>query len=255
MNREAPSERYLSLWVALCIVGGIALGRLLGPVQAIGRMEVARVNLPVGLLIWVMIIPMLLKIDFGALHEVRQPLARHRRHAVRQLGRQAVLDGAAGLDLHPPVSSRPGCRRPARQLHRRPDPAGRGAPCTAMVFVWSRLTNGHPLFTLSQVALNDTIMVFAFAPSSHCCWACRRSPCPGDAADLGGAVHRDPGADRAGVAQGAAGAASPRSTRALARIGPWSIAALLATLVLLFAFQGRAIPSSRWSSRCWRCPS
>jgi hypothetical protein len=96
-------ERYLTVWVALCIVAGVALGRLLpGPVQAIGRMEVAQVNLPVGLLIWVMIIPMLLKIDFGALHRGTPALARHRRDAVRQLGGQALLDGAAGLALRAP---------------------------------------------------------------------------------------------------------------------------------------------------------
>jgi hypothetical protein len=96
-------ERYLTLWVALCIVAGIALGQCFpAPFQAIGRMEVAQVNLPVGVLIWVMMIPMLLKVDFGALGPGQTALARHRRHAVRQLGGQAVLDGAAGLAVHPP---------------------------------------------------------------------------------------------------------------------------------------------------------
>jgi hypothetical protein len=108
-----PHERLRALpdrLGGLCIVAGIALGQLLpGPFQAIGRMEVAQVNLPVGLLIWVMIIPMLLKVDFGALHQVKAALARHRRHAVRELGGQAVLDGAAGLALHPPPV-RPCCR-------------------------------------------------------------------------------------------------------------------------------------------------
>src|SRR5665647_859629 len=157
-------ERYLSLWVALCIVAGIALGQLLPAVfQAIGRMEVAKVNLPVGLLIWVMIIPMLVKVDFGALHEVRQH--------VRGIGvtlfvnwlvkpfSMAFLGWLFVRHLFAPML-------PADQL----DSYIAGlillaaAPCTAMVFVWSRLTNGDPLFTLSQVALNDSIMVVAFAP-------------------------------------------------------------------------------------------
>src|SRR5512141_319980 len=157
-------ERYLTVWVFLCIVAGIALGQLLpGPLQAVGRMEVAKVNLPVGLLIWVMIIPMLLKVDFGALHQVRQhwrgigvtlfvnwavkPFSMALlgwvfiRHVFAPYLQAAQLDSyIAGLVLLA------------------------AAPCTAMVFVWSRLVNGEPLFTLSQVALNDAIMVFAFAP-------------------------------------------------------------------------------------------
>jgi ACR3 family arsenite transporter len=151
--------------VFLCIVAGIALGQMLpAPFQALGRMEVARVNLPVGLLIWVMIIPMLVKVDFGALHQVRQPCARHRRDAVRQLAGEAHLDGASSAGCS---SARSSPRYlPAEQI----DSYIAGlillaaAPCTAMVFVWSRLSNGDPLFTLSQVAVNDTIMIFAFAP-------------------------------------------------------------------------------------------
>ena len=157
-------ERYLSLWVFTCIVAGIAFGQALpGVFQAIGRMEVAQVNLPVGLLIWVMIIPMLVKVDFGALHEVRQH--------VRGIGvtlfvnwlvkpfSMAFLGWLFIRQLFAPWL-------PAEQL----DSYIAGlillaaAPCTAMVFVWSRLSNGDPLFTLSQVAVNDAIMVFAFAP-------------------------------------------------------------------------------------------
>jgi len=239
MNRF---ERYLSLWVALCIVGGIALGQALpGPVQAIGRMEVARVNLPVGLLIWVMIIPMLLKIDFGALHEVR----RHWRGigvtlfvnwAVKPFS-MALLGWIFVRQVFAPWL-------PAAQV----DSYIAGlillaaAPCTAMVFVWSRLTNGHPLFTLSQVALNDTIMVFAFAPlvalllglsSITVPWATLLTSVvlyiviPVLIAQVWRKVL---------LARG-----QSALDAALARIGPWSIAALLATLVLLFAFQGRAI--------------
>ncbi|HNO87116.1 MAG TPA: arsenical-resistance protein, partial [Rhodocyclaceae bacterium] len=157
-------ERYLSVWVGLCIVAGIVAGQLApGLFRTIGRLEVAQVNLPVGLLIWVMIIPMLVKVDFGALHEVRQH--------VRGIGvtlfvnwfvkpfSMAFLGWLFVRQLFAPLL-------PAEQL----DSYIAGlillaaAPCTAMVFVWSRLSDGDPLFTLSQVALNDTIMVFAFAP-------------------------------------------------------------------------------------------
>ncbi|AIO36729.1 sodium Bile acid symporter family protein [Burkholderia cenocepacia] len=157
-------ERYLTVWVALCIVAGIALGQALpGLFQRIGRIEYAQVNLPVGLLIWVMIVPMLVKVDFGALHEVR-------RH-VKGIGvtlvvnwlvkpfSMAFLGWLFVRHLFAPML-------PADQL----DSYVAGlillaaAPCTAMVFVWSRLTGGDPLFTLSQVALNDSIMVIAFAP-------------------------------------------------------------------------------------------
>jgi ACR3 family arsenite transporter len=142
-------ERYLTVWVALCIVAGVALGRLLpGPVQAIGRMEVAQVNLPVGLLIWVMIIPMLLKIDFGALTEVR----RHWRGiGVTLFVNWAVKPFSMALLAWLFVRQVFAPWLPAEQL----DSYVAGlillaaAPCTAMVFVWSRLTNGHPLFTLS----------------------------------------------------------------------------------------------------------
>ena len=157
-------ERYLTVWVFTCIVVGIAAGQLFpGVFQAIGRMEVARVNLPVGLLIWVMIIPMLVKVDFGALHEVR-------KH-VRGIGvtlfvnwlvkpfSMALLAWIFVRHLFAPWL-------PAEQV----DGYVAGlillaaAPCTAMVFVWSRLSNGDPMFTLTQVALNDAIMVVAFAP-------------------------------------------------------------------------------------------
>ena len=157
-------ERYLTVWVLLCIVVGITLGQLFpGPFQAIGRMEIAQVNLPVGLLIWVMIIPMLLKVDFGALHQVKQHW--------RGIGGPLFVNWAVK-----PFSMALLAWLFIRHVFAPYLPAGQAdsyiaglillaaAPCTAMVFVWSRLTGGHPLFTLSQVALNDTIMVFAFAP-------------------------------------------------------------------------------------------
>ena len=235
-------ERYLSVWVALCIVAGIALGRWLpGPFQAIGAMEVAQVNLPVGLLIWVMIIPMLLKVDFGALHQVRQHwrgigVTLFVNWAVKPFS-MALLGWLFIRQVFAPWL-------PADQL----DSYVAGlillaaAPCTAMVFVWSRLTGGPPLFTLSQVALNDAIMVFAFAPIVALLLGLSAITVPWDTLlasvvlyivipVLIAQVWR-----RALLARGQAALES-----ALARIGPWSIGALLATLVLLFAFQGEAI--------------
>src|SRR5271154_7239012 len=157
-------ERYLTVWVALCIVAGIALGRLLpAPFQTLGRMTVAEVNIPVAVLIWLMIVPMLLKVDFGALHRVAE-----------QWRGIAVTVGINWL-IKPFSMALLGWLF-IGWLFRPWLPAGpidsyiaglillAAAPCTAMVFVWSNLTGGEPNFPLSQVALNDTIMVFAFAP-------------------------------------------------------------------------------------------
>jgi arsenite transporter len=157
-------ERWLTLWVGLCIIAGILLGQQFpGGFQTLAGLEVARVNLPVGLLIWVIIVPMLLKIDFGALHQIRL----HARGIgvtlfVNWLVKPFSMAFLAWLFLRhlfaPLLPSE----------HVDSYIAGlillAAAPCTAMVFVWSRLTNGDPYFTLSQVALNDAIMVFAFAP-------------------------------------------------------------------------------------------
>ncbi len=235
-------ERYLTVWVALCIIAGIALGQYFpGLFQSIGRMEIAQVNLPVGLLIWVMIIPMLVKVDFGALHEVR----RHVRGIsvtlfVNWLVKPFSMAFLAWLFIRHWFAP----LLPPDQI----DSYIAGlillaaAPCTAMVFVWSRLTNGDPLFTLSQVALNDTIMVFAFAPLVGLLlglsaiivpWATLVTSVvlyiviPVILAQLWRRVL---------LAKG-----QPAFDAAMASAGNWSIAALLATLVLLFAFQGEAI--------------
>jgi len=235
-------ERWLTLWVFLCIVAGIALGQLLpAPFQALGRLEVARVNIPVGLLIWVMIVPMLVKVDFGALHEVR-------RH-VRGIGvtlfvnwlvkpfSMAFLGWLFIRNLFSPWL-------PADQI----DSYIAGlillaaAPCTAMVFVWSRLSNGDPLFTLSQVAVNDAIMVFAFAPIVGLLLGISAITVPWDTLVTSVVLYIViPLAlaqlwRKSLLAKGQA-----HFDAVMARLGPWSIAALLATLVLLFAFQGRAI--------------
>jgi ACR3 family arsenite transporter len=235
-------ERYLTAWVAICIVIGIALGQALpGVFQAIGAMEIARVNLPVGLLIWVMIIPMLLKIDFGALHQVKSH--------IKGIGVTLVINW-----LVKPFSMAFLAWFFIRGVFAPLLPAAQidsyiaglillaAAPCTAMVFVWSRLTNGDPYFTLSQVALNDSIMIFAFAPivglllgisSITVPWATLFTSVvlyiviPVILAQL---------MRKQLLARGQA-----VFDAAMTRIQPWSVAALLLTLVLLFAFQGDAI--------------
>lgn len=239
MNRF---ERYLTVWVGLCIVAGIALGQMMPSLfQAIGRMEFARVNLPVGLLIWVMIIPMLMKVDFGALSQVRQMwrgigVTLFVNWAVKPFS-MAFLGWLFVRHVFAPYL-------PAEQL----DSYIAGlillaaAPCTAMVFVWSRLTNGHPLFTLSQVALNDTIMVFAFAPIVALLLGLSSITVPWDTLLTSVVLYI---VIPVILAQGLRKALLRRGQAsldgALTLIGPWSISALLATLVLLFAFQGQAI--------------
>ncbi len=235
-------ERYLTVWVFLCIVVGIVLGQAFPvPFQAIGRMEVARVNLPVGLLIWVMIIPMLLKVDFGALHQVK---SHWRGIGVTLFVNWAVKPFSMALlgwifIRHVFASYLPFGQADSYI-------AGlillAAAPCTAMVFVWSRLTGGHPLFTLSQVALNDTIMVFAFAPIVALLLGLSSITVPWDTLITSVVLYivipvlLAQGWRRMLLKQGQAA-----FDAALAKIGPWSITALLATLVLLFAFQGKAI--------------
>ncbi len=235
-------ERYLTVWVFLCIVAGVALGQLLPEAfQFIGRLQFAQVNLPVGLLIWVMIIPMLMKVDFGALHEVRQ-------HA-RGIGVTLVVNW-----LVKPFSMAFLGWLFIRHLFAPLLPADQidsyiaglillaAAPCTAMVFVWSRLTNGDPLFTLSQVALNDTIMVFAFAPIVGLLLGIASISVPWETLLTSVVLYIVIPVIIAQLFRRALmrnGQAAFEA--AMAKIGPWSITALLATLVLLFAFQGEAI--------------
>ncbi len=235
-------ERFLSVWVALCIVAGIALGQFFpGVFQAIGRMEVAQVNLPVGGLIWVMIIPMLVKVDFGALHEVRQH--------VKGIGVTLFVNW-----LVKPFSMAFLGWLFIRQLFAPwlpPDQidsyiAGlillAAAPCTAMVFVWSRLTNGDPLFTLSQVALNDSIMVVAFAPLVAFLLGLSSIIVPWDTLLVSVVLYIVIPVILAQLLRKTLLTKGQAAFEAaMAKIGPWSITALLATLVLLFAFQGEAI--------------
>ncbi len=235
-------ERYLTVWVFLCIVVGVLLGQALpGVFQAIGRMEYAQVNLPVGLLIWVMIIPMLVKVDFGALHEVRQH--------VRGIGVTLFINW-----LVKPFSMAFLGWLFIRQLFAPYLPADQldsyiaglillaAAPCTAMVFVWSRLTNGDPLFTLSQVALNDTIMIFAFAPLVAFLLGISAITVPWDTLFTSVVLYIVIPVILAQLLRKHLLKGGQAAFDAvMEKIGPWSIAALLATLVLLFAFQGKAI--------------
>ena len=236
-------ERYLTLWVALCIVAGIGLGHFLpAPFQVIGQMELARVNLPVAGLVWLMIIPMLLKVDFSALHHVREHwkgigVTLFVNWAVKPFS-MALLAWLFIRGLFSPYL-------PADQI----DAYVAGlillaaAPCTAMVFVWSHLSGGEPHFTLTQVALNDTIMIFAFAPIVGLLLGLSAITVPWDTLFLSVVLYI---VIPVALAQWwrrrvlATGGDATLQTL-LARLHPISLSALLATLVLLFGFQGEQI--------------
>jgi arsenite transporter len=235
-------ERYLTVWVFLCIVVGIVAGQLMPDTfQAIGSLEFAKVNLPVGFLIWVMIIPMLLKVDFKAMHQVK--------NHIRGIGVTLFINW-----LVKPFSMAFLAWLFVRQIFAPYLPAYQidsyvaglillaAAPCTAMVFVWSRLTNGDPLFTLSQVALNDAIMVLAFAPLVAFLLGMSAIIVPWDTLITSVVLYI---VIPVLIAQWLRHRLLARGQDffdlAMKKIGPWSIAALLATLVLLFAFQGEAI--------------
>jgi ACR3 family arsenite transporter len=241
--RLGTFERYLSLWVALCIVAGIVLGQLMPmPFRALGRMTVAEVNIPVAVLIWLMIVPMLLKVDFGALHRVTE-----------QWRGIAVTVGINWL-IKPFSMAALGWLF-VGWLFRPWLPAGQidsyiagliilaAAPCTAMVFVWSNLTDGDPNFTLSQVALNDTIMVFAFAPIVGLLLGLSAIVVPWTTLFLSVVLYIVVPVIAAQLwrwsllSRGGDAALAP----ILRRLQPVSLVALLATLVLLFGFQGEQI--------------
>ncbi len=235
-------ERYLTIWVFLCIIAGIGFGQIAPSIfQSIGRMEIARVNLPVGILIWVMIIPMLVKVDFSALHQVKQ----HVRGIgvtlfVNWMVKPFSMAILAWLFIRHVFAQ----WLPAEQI----DSYIAGlillaaAPCTAMVFVWSRLTNGDPLFTLSQVALNDTIMVFAFAPIVALLLGISSIQVPWDTLFTSVILYIVIPVILAQFwRKRLLGKGQEYFDTVMVRIGPWSITALLLTLILLFAFQGKAI--------------
>ena len=240
-------ERYLSLWVALCIVVGILLGQFLPSVfESLGSMEVASVNLPVAVLIWLMILPMLLKIDFHSLAEVRH---HWKGVGVTLFINWGVKPFSMALLAWIFIRNLFAGWLPAEQL----DSYIAGlillaaAPCTAMVFVWSNLSDGHPGFTLSQVALNDLIMVFAFAPIVALLLGISSIHVPWDTLVLSVVLYivlpvivaslwrkwlmRDENGEA-------------RLKRVLDSMHPVSLSALLITLVLLFGFQGGQIISN-----------
>ncbi|HEY9552899.1 ACR3 family arsenite efflux transporter [Allosphingosinicella sp.] len=236
-------ERYLSLWVALCIVVGIALGAAVpGVFAAIAEAEVARVNLPVALLVWLMIIPMLLKIDFGALGQVRQHMrgvgvTLFINWAVKPFSMALLGTVFIGWLFRPLL--------PPDQIESYI--AGlillAAAPCTAMVFVWSNLCEGEPHYTLSQVALNDIIMVFAFAPLVGLLLGVASITVPWDTLLLSVLLYIVVPVIVAQLIrrQRLASGGQAALDALLRRLGPASLVALLTTLVLLFGFQGEAI--------------
>lgn len=240
--RLGTFERWLSLWVALCIVAGIMLGRIApGVFRTLGAFQIAHINLVVGVLIWIVIVPMLVRVDFGALSSIH----RHwRGFGVTLFVNWAIKPFSMALLGWIFVRHVFAAWLPAGQL----DSYIAGlilvaaAPCTAMVFVWSQLVRGEANFTLTQVALNDTIMVFAFAPivalllgvaAIHVPWATLLlsvllyivAPLLIAQALRAWLLHRGPSA----------------LDTALKHAQPWPLVALLATLVLLFGFQGKAI--------------
>ncbi|WP_421738156.1 ACR3 family arsenite efflux transporter [Caulobacter sp.] len=236
-------ERYLTLWVALCIVIGVALGHMAAPVfKLIGSAEIARVNLPMAGLIWLMIIPMLIKVDFAALGEVRNHwrgigVTLFINWAVKPFG-MAALGWIFIAHLFRPWL-------PADQI----DSYIAGlillaaAPCTAMVFVWSNLTRGEPNFTLSQVALNDTIMVVAFAPIVGLLLGLSAITVPWSTLTLSVGLYIVVPVIIAQLIRKAMMASGGQAAldALMTKLQPLSIVALLATLVLLFGFQGDQI--------------
>jgi ACR3 family arsenite transporter len=236
-------ERYLSLWVALCIVAGVALGHLLpGVFQFIARVELARVNLVVAALIWLMIIPMLLKIDFSALGHVKEHwrgigVTLFINWAVKPFSMAALGWLFVGYLFRPFL--------PADQVSSYI--AGliilAAAPCTAMVFVWSNLSDGEPHFTLSQVALNDLIMVFAFAPIVGLLLGLSAITVPWETLLLSVVLYIVVPVIIAQIVRRMvlAGGGGEALAQLLSTLQPVSLAALLATLVLLFGFQGEQI--------------
>ena len=235
-------ERYLTVWVALCIVGGIVLGQLSPSVfQAIGNMEVAHVNLPVAMLIWIMIIPMLVRVDFAAMAQVK---SQWRGIGVTLFVNWFVKPFSMALLGWIFIRHVFAPWLPANQL----DSYIAGlillaaAPCTAMVFVWSQLCKGDPYFTLSQVALNDSIMIVAFAPLVALLLGLSAITVPWDTLISSVGLYIIVPVILAQVIRRSLLAkGNAYFQRLVAKLGPYSICALLTTLVLLFAFQGDAI--------------
>ena len=236
-------ERYLTVWVGLCIVAGVALGYYLpGVFKLIGSAEIAQVNLPVAVLIWLMIIPMLVRIDFNALHQVKDHwrgigVTLFINWAVKPFSMAALGMLFIGTLFQPYL--------PAEQISSYI--AGlillAAAPCTAMVFVWSNLCEGEPHFTLTQVALNDVIMVFAFAPIVGLLLGLSAITVPWETLLFSVVLYIVVPIILAQVLRRKVLAAGGQAAldRLLSRLQPLSLTALLTTLVMLFGFQGEQI--------------
>ena len=258
-RKAAPAlgmfERYLTLWVALCIAAGVALGQLLpAPFRALGGMTVAQVNIPVAVLIWLMIVPMLLKVDFAALHRV----AEEWRGIAVTVGVNWLIKPFSmallgwlfiGWLFRPWL--------PAAQI----DSYIAGlillaaAPCTAMVFVWSNLTDGEPNFTLSQVALNDTIMVFAFAPIVGLLLGLSSITVPWTTLFLSVALYIVVPVLAAPSGGGGDWQRAARWRRPCADCSPFRSSPCSRPWYCCSAFRARKSCASRSSSPCWRCRS
>jgi ACR3 family arsenite transporter len=236
-------ERYLTVWVALCILAGIALGYLMpGFFQLVGAAEIAQVNLPVAVLIWAMIVPMLVKIDFGALSRVREHwrgigVTLFINWAVKPFSMAALALLFIGYLFRPYL--------PAAEI----DSYIAGlillaaAPCTAMVFVWSNLCDGEPHFTLSQVALKDVIMVFAFAPIVGLLLGISAIVVPWQTLFLSVVLYIVVPVIAAQFLRRwlLAAGGEEKLSRVLTPLNTVSLLALLTTLLLLFGFQGHKI--------------
>jgi ACR3 family arsenite transporter len=236
-------ERYLTAWVTLCIVAGVTLGHFFPAFfHSVGAAEIAKVNLPVAVLIWLMIIPMLVKIDFGALGQVRE---HWRGIAVTLFINWGVKPFSMALLGWLFVGWLFRAHLPADQIASYI--AGlillAAAPCTAMVFVWSNLSDGEPHFTLSQVALNDLIMVIAFAPIVGLLLGLSAITVPWETLLLSVALYIVVPVIIAQIVRRSimAGGGEPVLLRLLKTLQPLSLVALLSTLVLLFGFQGEQI--------------
>jgi len=237
-------ERYLSLWVALCIVAGISLGHFFpAAFQTIGRLEIAQINLPVAVLLWLMIIPMLIRIDLSALKNVSQ---HWRGISVTLFINWAVKPFSMALLGWFFIAYLFRDWLPEEQI----DSYIAGlillaaAPCTAMVFVWSNLSRGEPHFTLTQVALNDIIMVFAFAPIVALLLGISAIHVPWDTLLLSVLLYIVVPLIIANLWRRLllrSNNGEQKLERTLQRLHPWSLSALLATLILLFGFQGEQI--------------
>lgn len=234
-------ERGLSLWVALCIAIGITLGHFAaGAFEALASLELARINLPVGALIWVMIVPMLMRVDFGALAGVR----RHwRGFGITLLVNWAVKPFSMALLGWIFVRHVFAAWLPAAQhdSYIAVLILLAAAPCTAMVFVWSQLVRGEANFTLAQVALNDTVMLFAFAPIVALLLGVASITVPWDTLLLSVVLYILAPLALAQVVRKVLSRRAGTLEAAIRRLQPWSMLALLVTLVLLFGFQGDAI--------------